>query len=165
MTNISTYHLEYKELILQAEEALLWPPLQVGCLLERLHFSNHACRLPVLCLQYSCFLAPTLAKHQLFTLIRTSSQRTSPLSICPLCFCFLFHPVLFLGSILCNHFLDGLLSRLPLFPSLYTRTCSVAQSSLTLDDPIDYSLPGSSVHGIIWQEYWSGLPFPPPFLP
>ena len=49
---------------------------------------------------------------------------------------------------LCNYFLDGLLSRLPLFPSLYTRTCSVAQSSLTLDDPIDYSLPGSSVHGI-----------------
>ena len=24
------------------------------------------------------------------------------------------------------------------------------------------SLPGSSVHGIIRQEYWSGLPFPSP---
>ena len=24
------------------------------------------------------------------------------------------------------------------------------------------SLPGSSVHGISQQEYWSGLPFPPP---
>ena len=27
---------------------------------------------------------------------------------------------------------------------------------------MDYSLPGSSVHGIFWQEYWSGLPFPSP---
>jgi len=25
---------------------------------------------------------------------------------------------------------------------------------------MDYSLPGSSVHGIFQQEYWSGLPFP-----
>ena len=31
--------------------------------------------------------------------------------------------------------------------------------------PLDCSLPGSSVHGILFffrQEYWSGLPFPPP---
>ena len=28
--------------------------------------------------------------------------------------------------------------------------------------PMDYSMPGSSVHGIFWQEYWSGLPFPTP---
>ena len=29
--------------------------------------------------------------------------------------------------------------------------------------PMDCSLPGSSVHGIFFrQEYWSGLPFPPP---
>ena len=27
---------------------------------------------------------------------------------------------------------------------------------------MDCSLPGSSVHGIHRQEYWSGLPFPPP---
>ena len=27
---------------------------------------------------------------------------------------------------------------------------------------MDYSLPGSSVCGIFRQEYWSGLPFPPP---
>ena len=27
---------------------------------------------------------------------------------------------------------------------------------------MDYSLPGSSVHGIFRQEYWSGLPFPSP---
>ena len=30
----------------------------------------------------------------------------------------------------------------------------VAQSCLC--DPMDYSLPGSSVHGILQQEYWSG---------
>ena len=29
-------------------------------------------------------------------------------------------------------------------------------------DPMDCSLPGSSVHGISQREYWSGLPFPPP---
>ena len=34
----------------------------------------------------------------------------------------------------------------------------VAQSCPTLQDPMDHSLPGSSVHGIFQQEYWSGLP-------
>ena len=29
-------------------------------------------------------------------------------------------------------------------------------------DPMDCGLPGSSVHGILQQEYWSGLPFPSP---
>ena len=28
--------------------------------------------------------------------------------------------------------------------------------------PVDYSPPGSSVHEILRQEYWSGLPCPPP---
>ena len=36
------------------------------------------------------------------------------------------------------------------------------QSCLTLCDPMDYSPPGSSVHGILQEEYWSGLPCPPP---
>ena len=36
----------------------------------------------------------------------------------------------------------------------------VAQSYLTLCDPMDYSLPGSSVHGIFPGK--SGLPFPSP---
>ena len=36
----------------------------------------------------------------------------------------------------------------------------VAQSCLTLSDPMDYSLPGSSVHGIFQEEYWSGVPLP-----
>ena len=37
------------------------------------------------------------------------------------------------------------------------------QSCLILCDPIDFSLPGSSISvGFSRQEYWSGLPFPPP---
>ena len=38
----------------------------------------------------------------------------------------------------------------------------VAQLCLTLCDPVDCSLPGSSVHGMNspGQEYWSWLPFP-----
>ena len=37
----------------------------------------------------------------------------------------------------------------------------VAKQYLTLCDPMDYSPPGSSVHGIFSrQEYWSGSPFP-----
>ena len=36
----------------------------------------------------------------------------------------------------------------------------VAQSCPTLGDPMDGSLPGSSVHGFSRQEYWSGLPLP-----
>ena len=38
---------------------------------------------------------------------------------------------------------------------------SVTHSYLTLCDPMDCSLPGSSAHGILWQEYWSGLLCPP----
>ena len=38
----------------------------------------------------------------------------------------------------------------------------VSQLCLTLCDPMGCSPPGSSVLGILWQEYWSGLPFPPP---
>ena len=38
----------------------------------------------------------------------------------------------------------------------------VVQSCPTLYNAMDYSLPGSSVHGIFQQEYWSGLPFPTP---
>ena len=35
-------------------------------------------------------------------------------------------------------------------------------SPVHLCDPMDCSLPGSSIHGIFQQEYWSGLPCPPP---
>ena len=40
---------------------------------------------------------------------------------------------------------------------------SIAQLCQTLCDPMSCSPPGSSVHGIFpRQEYWSGLPLPPP---
>ena len=39
----------------------------------------------------------------------------------------------------------------------------VTQFCLTLCNPMDYSPPGSSVHGSVSrQEYWRGLPCPPP---
>ena len=38
----------------------------------------------------------------------------------------------------------------------------VAQSYLTLCDPMDCGWPYSSVHGFSRQEYWSGLPLPSP---
>ena len=41
--------------------------------------------------------------------------------------------------------------------------CLVTQLRPSLCDLMDYSLPGSSVHGIFSrQEYWSVLPFPSP---
>ena len=36
------------------------------------------------------------------------------------------------------------------------------QLCLTLWEPMDSSPPGSSVHGILQEEYWSGCPCPPP---
>ena len=47
-------------------------------------------------------------------------------------------------------------------PLLCVNGCSVAQLRQTLCDPTDCSLPVSSDHGILQQEYWSGLVFPPP---
>ena len=40
--------------------------------------------------------------------------------------------------------------------------CLALSHSFTLCDPVDCSSPGSSVHGILWQEYWSGLTWHPP---
>ena len=37
-----------------------------------------------------------------------------------------------------------------------------AQLCLTLSDPMDCSLPGSSVHRFSRQQYWSGVPLPSP---
>ena len=42
------------------------------------------------------------------------------------------------------------------------QACIHAQSWLTLPNPMDSSPPGSSVHGILQEENWSGLPFPSP---
>ena len=41
----------------------------------------------------------------------------------------------------------------------------VAQSCPTLSDPMDCSLPGSSIHGIFQAKYWSGVPLPSPQRP
>ena len=40
--------------------------------------------------------------------------------------------------------------------------CLVAQSCLTLCNPVDWSLPGSSVHRIPQARILSGFPCPPP---
>ena len=43
------------------------------------------------------------------------------------------------------------------------RACAkLLQLCLTLCNPMDYSPPGTSLLGILQQEYWSGLPFPSP---
>ena len=44
--------------------------------------------------------------------------------------------------------------------SLFLKLCLCAQSSPTLCDSIDSSMPASSVYGIFRQRYWTGLPFP-----
>ena len=53
--------------------------------------------------------------------------------------------------------LQGFLFGLPSW-STYSK---LLQSGPTLCDPMDCSLPGSSVHGILEAEYYSGLPCPP----
>ena len=40
--------------------------------------------------------------------------------------------------------------------------CTAVLSRVQLCNPMDCSPRGSSVHGILRQEYWSGLQFPPP---
>ena len=49
------------------------------------------------------------------------------------------------------------------FPSPMRESESeVAQSRLTLSDPMDCSLLGSSIQGIFQATYWSGVPWPSP---
>ena len=50
-----------------------------------------------------------------------------------------------------------------LLPSFGAGLCLVAPSCPSFFYPVDYSPPGASVHGDFpRQEYWSGLPCPPP---
>ena len=49
------------------------------------------------------------------------------------------------------------------FPSPL-RESEVAQSCLTLSDPMDCSPPGSSIHGIFQARKWSGVPLPSPYM-
>ena len=61
--------------------------------------------------------------------------------------------------------MDSLPAELPWSPLLgiYPESESeVTQSCLTLCNPVDCSLSGSSVHGIFQAKYWSGLPLPSP---
>ena len=59
--------------------------------------------------------------------------------------------------------LTGLLALCQWCPaSLNSVPAELLQSCLTLCDPMDYKLAGSSVHGFSRQEYWSGLPCPQP---
>ena len=53
-----------------------------------------------------------------------------------------------------------LLSLIARLEILLPEECMSAQSNPTLCDPMDCSLPGSSVQGFPRQEYWSGLPIP-----
>ena len=48
------------------------------------------------------------------------------------------------------------------FTPMLVKWSEVAQSCPTLCEPMDYSLLGSSVHGIFQARYWSGLSFPSP---
>ena len=48
------------------------------------------------------------------------------------------------------------------FSSFCILRAKLLHSRLTLCDSLDCSPPGSSVHGILQQEYWSGLPCPLP---
>ena len=50
----------------------------------------------------------------------------------------------------------------PLSPQYVRVWAHAAQSCLTLCDLMDCNPPGSSIHGFSRQEYWSGLPRPPP---
>ena len=54
---------------------------------------------------------------------------------------------------------NGLVS---LFKFSFVAFLLVTESCLTICNPTDWSLPGSSVHGIFRQEYWSGFPCPSP---
>ena len=49
-----------------------------------------------------------------------------------------------------------------LFGAQVKGACICAQWCPTLCDPMDCSLPGSSVCGVFQARYWSGLPFPTP---
>ena len=44
---------------------------------------------------------------------------------------------------------------------LHAKSLQSCPTLCPLCNPMDYSLPGSSVHGVLQQEYWSGLPCPP----
>ena len=62
------------------------------------------------------------------------------------------------------HLLHWQVASLPLVPPGKPVCLNCLVTAVVSDSgwPMDYSLPGSSVRGIPRQEYWSGLPCPPP---
>ena len=64
-----------------------------------------------------------------------------------------------------NIFLNGvryLFSVQPLLMFWKSYTWTQGKQYFSLCNPVDCSPPGSTVHGILRQEHWSGLPCPPP---
>ena len=49
-----------------------------------------------------------------------------------------------------------------IFTQRLTHECTQWLRCPTLCDPMNYSPPDSSIHGIFQARYWSGLPFPTP---
>ena len=74
------------------------------------------------------------------------------------CVSFMFFFVKCLLKSLCFFFFPDLCL---LIIELCLSMCVCAHSCPTVCDPMDCNSPGASVHGI-FQEYWSGLLFPPP---
>ena len=66
--------------------------------------------------------------------------------------------------ICCCHKLIGLMLQLKAdyYLALVVMYAKSLQFCPTLCNPVEYSLPGPSVHGILQAEYWSGLPCLPP---
>ena len=58
--------------------------------------------------------------------------------------------------------IDSQVGKILLVSSATATAAKLLQSCPTLSDPMDCSLPGSSVHGFSGQEYWSGVPLPSP---
>ena len=62
----------------------------------------------------------------------------------------------------CNYTTSKLMHTYKILNLYYNVLCFVTQLCLTLCNPLDCSLPASSVHGFSRQEYRSGLTFPSP---
>ena len=82
--------------------------------------------------------------------------------------CFLFLPSVFISLLLQAYlFISSSQVIQLLFPIsalqyLVVVVVLVTQLCLTLCNPMNWSSPGSSVHGILQAGIWSGLPFPSP---
>ena len=120
-----------------------------GSVLSSVQFSSVAQLCPTLCDPMNRTRQASLS----ITNSRNSLRLTSIESVMPSSHLILCRPLLLLPSI-------------PLGVRNPSVLCSVAQSCLTLCDPMDCSLPGSSVHGIFQARIleWVSIPFSCHFL-